>query len=149
MSDETEWGRLKAHELRGLADRNAILIVPIGATEQHGPHLPVMVDYRLAHEVAVLASRLIAEQQPVVVAPVIPYGMSEHHVSLGGTLTLDFADHAGRAQLHLRQRDPPGVPADLHPQRPWREYRRPRDDRHGADDPAPAADRLRRLLADR
>ncbi len=40
MSDETEWGRLKAHELPPLADRNAILIVPIGATEQHGPHLP-------------------------------------------------------------------------------------------------------------
>ncbi len=91
MSDETEWGRLKAHELRALADRNAILIVPIGATEQHGPHLPVMVDYRLAHEVALQASRLIAREQPVVVAPVIPYGMSEHHVSLGGTLTLDFA----------------------------------------------------------
>jgi len=88
---EIEWGRLKAHELRKLAEDDAILIVPIGATEQHGPHLPVMVDYRLAHEVAVRAARLIAEHQPVVVAPVIPYGMSEHHVSLGGTLTLDFA----------------------------------------------------------
>jgi creatinine amidohydrolase len=88
---EIEWGRLKAHELRTLAEDDAILIVPIGATEQHGPHLPVMVDYRLAHEVAVRAARLIAEHQPIVVAPVIPYGMSEHHVSLGGTLTLDFA----------------------------------------------------------
>lgn len=87
---EVNWGRLKAHELRALAERDAIVIFPIGATEQHGPHLPVMVDHRLAHEVSVRAARIIAEREPVVVAPVIPYGMSEHHVSLGGTLTLDF-----------------------------------------------------------
>ncbi|MCX7340854.1 MAG: creatininase family protein [Hyphomicrobiales bacterium] len=87
---EVNWGRLKAADLRRLAEDNAILIIPIGATEQHGPHLPVMVDYRLALEVSVRAAQLIAEREPVVVAPVIPYGMSEHHVSLGGTLTLDF-----------------------------------------------------------
>jgi creatinine amidohydrolase len=88
---EVEWGRLGAAELRRLADEDAILIVPIGATEQHGPHLPTMVDHRLAHEVAVRAARLLAGREPAVVAPTIPYGMSEHHLSLGGTLTLDFA----------------------------------------------------------
>ena len=91
MGYEVEWARLDAASLRRRADEDAILIIPIGATEQHGPHLPVMVDFRMAHEVSVRAARLIAERLPVVVAPVIPYGMSEHHVSLGGTLTLDFA----------------------------------------------------------
>lgn len=92
---EVNWGRLKAHELRRLAEQDAILIIPIGATEQHGPHLPTMVDHRLAHEVSVRAARLIARREAVVVAPVIPYGMSEHHVSLGGTLTLDFRTMQG------------------------------------------------------
>lgn len=87
---EVNWGRLKAHELKQLAEQDAILIIPIGATEQHGPHLPTMVDHRLAHEVSVRAARLVSEREPCVVAPVIPFGMSEHHVSLGGTLTLDF-----------------------------------------------------------
>ena len=86
-----EWARLRADELRQCADEDAIVIVPIGATEQHGPHLPVMVDHRLAHEVAVRAARLVAMHEPIVVTPVIPFGMSEHHISLGGTLTLDFA----------------------------------------------------------
>ncbi|GAB4166652.1 MAG: creatininase family protein [Thalassobaculales bacterium] len=86
-----EWARLRASELRALAAANAIVIIPIGATEQHGPHLPVMVDHRLAHEVGVRAARLIAAHEPAVVTPVIPFGMSEHHVSLGGTITLDFA----------------------------------------------------------
>jgi creatinine amidohydrolase len=86
-----EWARLRAAELRALADEDAIVIVPIGATEQHGPHLPVMVDHRLAHEAAIRAARLVALHEPVVVTPAIPFGMSEHHVSLGGTITLDFA----------------------------------------------------------
>lgn len=86
-----EWARLRAAELRQCAENDAIVVVPIGATEQHGPHLPVMVDHRLAYEVAVRAARLVADYEPIVVTPVIPFGMSEHHVSLGGTLTLDFA----------------------------------------------------------
>lgn len=94
MQTEIEWARLKAHELRALAGQDAIVIIPIGATEQHGPHLPVMVDHRLAMQVAVRAAQLIAVQEKVVVTPVIPFGMSEHHISLGGTITLDFATMA-------------------------------------------------------
>jgi creatinine amidohydrolase len=86
-----EWARLRANELRRCADEDAIVVIPIGATEQHGPHLPVMVDYRLAHEVAIRAARLAVDHEPIVVTPVIPFGMSEHHISLGGTLTFDFA----------------------------------------------------------
>ena len=87
---EIEWARLKAAEIKALAQRNAIVILPIGATEQHGPHLPVQVDTRLATEVAHRAARLMTSQHPTLVAPTIPYGMSEHHVSLNGTITLDY-----------------------------------------------------------
>ena len=88
---EIDWSRLKASEIRALAQRNAVVIVPIGATEQHGPHLPSMVDWRCVQEVAHRAARLMSERTPVVVAPTIPYGMSEHHMSLSGTITLDYA----------------------------------------------------------
>ena len=87
---EVEWSRLKAHELRDLAKRDAIVLVPIGATEQHGPHLPVMVDYRLATEVCHRAARIVAKTDPIAVTPTLPFGMSEHHMPLGGTITLDF-----------------------------------------------------------
>lgn len=88
---EIEWSRLKAAEIKAMAGRNAVVIVPIGATEQHGPHLPSMVDWRLVQEVAQRAARLMTPSAPVLVAPTIPYGMSEHHMSLNGTITLDYA----------------------------------------------------------
>ncbi|HJQ60038.1 MAG TPA: creatininase family protein [Vineibacter sp.] len=88
---EIEWSRLKAAEIKALAGRDAIVIVPIGATEQHGPHLPSMVDWRLAQEVAHRAARLMVGSAPVLVTPTIPFGMSEHHMSLSGTITLDYA----------------------------------------------------------
>jgi len=91
---EVEWSRLKAAEIAALARQNAIVIAPIGATEQHGPHLPSMVDWRCAQEVAHRAARLMQKRQPTVVTPVMPFGMSEHHMSLSGTITLDYATMA-------------------------------------------------------
>lgn len=87
---ELEWARLKAAELRNLAQRDAIVLLPVAAMEQHGPHLPVMVDSLLCAEVALRTARRVAERQPIVVAPTVWSGLSEHHMPLGGTFTLDF-----------------------------------------------------------
>jgi creatinine amidohydrolase/Fe(II)-dependent formamide hydrolase-like protein len=92
---EIEWARYKAAELAKLAERNAIVIVPIGSTEQHGPHLPTQVDTRLVTEVAQRAARVMSSRHPTLVTPTIPFGMSEHHMSLNGTITLDYATMAG------------------------------------------------------
>lgn len=83
---ETDWSRMKAHELRALADQNSVVIIPVAATEQHGPHLPVMTDTRIGAEVAHRAAR--AAGRPVVVTPVVWSGLSEHHMPFGGTLIL-------------------------------------------------------------
>ena len=92
---EVEWARLKAHELRGMASDNAVVIVPVAALEQHGPHLPVMVDARLAGEVGRRAAlRAAAGGVPSLVLPVIWHGLSEHHMSFGGTVTLDTRSFA-------------------------------------------------------
>ena len=39
-----EWNRLRAPQLRALAQEDCLVILPVGSTEQHGPHLPVQVD---------------------------------------------------------------------------------------------------------
>ena len=88
---EIEWHNLRAPELRSLAGADAMVIVPVGSTEQHGPHLPVQVDARLAGEVAKRAARRIARHQSVVVAPTVWCGLAEHHMAFGATITLDFA----------------------------------------------------------
>ena len=86
-----EWHDLRAPQLRDLAERDAMVIIPIGSTEQHGPHLPVQVDACLAEEVARRAAERIARHQPVVVAPTLWCGLAEHHMAFGATITLDFA----------------------------------------------------------
>ncbi|MEL6965462.1 MAG: creatininase family protein [Pseudomonadota bacterium] len=88
---EVEWARLKAHELRALADLNAVTILPIASIEQHGPHLPVMTDTRLGKEVALRAARIAYDDRPTVVTPVVWSGLSEHHMPYGGTLILSHA----------------------------------------------------------
>lgn len=86
---EVEWGRLKAHELRALANEDAVVVLPVAATEQHGPHLPTMTDTRIGAEVAYQAARKAYPHQPTVVTPVVFSGLSGHHMPFGGTLTLD------------------------------------------------------------
>lgn len=83
-----EWSRLKAHELRQMANENAVVIIPVASIEQHGPHLPVMTDTRIGEEVAVRAARLAFDKRPTIVTPVVWHGLSEHHMPYGGTLTL-------------------------------------------------------------
>ena len=96
MSNDVEvrWDRLTAPALRDAATENTVVIIPLGATEQHGPHLPTQVDWRSAYEISLRAARLMAGRQRALVTPAIPFGMSEHHMSLGGTLTLDYATMA-------------------------------------------------------
>ena len=87
---------LTAPALNSMAERDAIIIVPLGATEQHGPHLPVMVDYRLVTEAAMRsAEKLRKAGHPVLVMPTVWTGFSEHHMELGGTITIDFSTFHG------------------------------------------------------
>jgi mycofactocin system creatininase family protein len=61
------------------------VVVPLGATEQHGSHLPISTDLILAEE---LASR-VAAQLNAFVAPPLPYGCSEYHVGFPGTMSIE------------------------------------------------------------
>jgi mycofactocin system creatininase family protein len=66
-------------------ERGRLLILPLGATEQHGSHLPLDTDSRIAAELARLAAE---EVGGAVVAPVLPYGSSGEHQDFAGTLSI-------------------------------------------------------------
>jgi creatinine amidohydrolase len=88
---EVEWRRLRADQLREKARHDAMVILPVASLEQHGPHLPVEVDSMLGETVAIRAARKVTELgEDAVVLPVLWTGLSEHHMSFGGTVTLDF-----------------------------------------------------------
>lgn len=65
----------------------AVVVVPVGACEQHGPHLPVGTDFLLAESIADRAAHLIVDF-PVLVTPAVSVGSSEHHVPFGGTISV-------------------------------------------------------------
>ena len=44
MKNQLLWEQLRAPELKKLAEKNAVVMIPMGAVEQHGPHLPVATD---------------------------------------------------------------------------------------------------------
>ncbi len=62
-----------------------VLAVPLGSLEQHGPHLPLDTDTRIA---AAVAAGLAARCAGVAVAPAVPYGASGEHADFPGTLLL-------------------------------------------------------------
>jgi creatinine amidohydrolase len=72
-------------DVRDYVDKCDMVIIPIGSTEQHGPHLPLGTDYYEAMGM----SRLISAQTGVVVAPVLLAGYSVYHSGFPGTLSLE------------------------------------------------------------
>ena len=79
-------GFAKFPELLGRVDLH--LLIPLGATEQHGPHLPLSTDTLIA---AGVAEAVASRRADVAVAPALPYGSSGEHSGFAGTLSLGQA----------------------------------------------------------
>lgn len=68
-----------------ITDGTDTIIVPLGATEQHGPHLPVDTDTRLGIAIAVRVAHRLGD---TLVAPRVPFGPSDEHLSFPGTISI-------------------------------------------------------------
>ncbi|PZR67214.1 MAG: creatininase [Candidatus Dormiibacter spiritus] len=71
-------------EIAEYLERDDVALLPVGSTEQHGPHLPVATDAAEAIAVALGA----AQKAGVLVAPPVWYGWTPHHMAYPGTITL-------------------------------------------------------------
>ncbi|OYR56714.1 amidase, partial [Halorubrum sp. E3] len=72
-------------ELSEALSDGSVALVPLGSTEQHGPHLPLATDHLIAEALATAA----AEETDAVRTPTITVGVSPHHRQFPGTMWVD------------------------------------------------------------
>jgi creatinine amidohydrolase len=78
--DRMSWPEVRA-ELQG---GRRTVVIAFGATEQHGPHMPLATDALIGDHLAML----VAERLDAFVAPTVRVGCSEHHLDFPGTLSI-------------------------------------------------------------
>ena len=87
MSVVRRWAELTRGEIAELAPA-ALTVLPVGSTEQHGPHLAAGTDALIATAIAERAAEAAAKPETILLAPMLAYGASDHHLPFGGTLSL-------------------------------------------------------------
>ncbi|MEL6501869.1 MAG: creatininase family protein, partial [Cyanobacteria bacterium J06623_1] len=76
-------------QIEQISDKeNTVIIQPIGAIEQHGPHLPIAVDSAISMGVLGKALEHLDKDIPAYALPCLYYGKSNEHNGFPGTITL-------------------------------------------------------------
>jgi creatinine amidohydrolase len=83
---ESRLYKLTRPEVEEYLKNSDMVLVPVGSTEQHGKHMALDTDAFTAQEI----SHRVAKKAGVLVAPVISYGYSPHHMNFPGSITLTF-----------------------------------------------------------
>jgi creatinine amidohydrolase/Fe(II)-dependent formamide hydrolase-like protein len=80
-------GELTWPQARARLKEVDVALLPVGAVEQHGPHLPLDTDAYDAHELARRVAEACSDPKPLVL-PLVAYGVSYHHEDFSGTLSV-------------------------------------------------------------
>lgn len=82
------WTEIHWPDIAGGAAAGWIAVLPLAATEQHGPHLPLGTDVMIAEAYLARVHELLPESVPATFLPLQPVGISTEHIDYPGTLTL-------------------------------------------------------------
>jgi creatinine amidohydrolase len=82
------WWDLTTRDFSELDAGRVVAVLPVGAVEQHGPHLPVRVDAAINAGIVARAVELMPDDCPALILPMLPVGKSDEHLAFPGTLTL-------------------------------------------------------------
>lgn len=82
------WSELTTRDVAQLDAARTVVVLPLGATEQHGPHLPLGVDTLLVDGIVAAALPLLPAALPALFLPTQAIGLSPEHARYAGTLTL-------------------------------------------------------------
>lgn len=82
------WIDLTTAEFAEIDRARLVALLPVGATEQHGPHLPLSVDSRIAAALVKRVSDALPAEFPLSVLPMLHFGVSPEHADYPGTLSI-------------------------------------------------------------
>lgn len=82
------WDTLTSKQLAQV-DRNISVLLPLAATEQHGPHLPISTDRLIDEYFSTMLN--IEMYDSILILPIVSIGYSDHHIEFPGTLSLKHA----------------------------------------------------------
>lgn len=85
-TDQHYWPEMLRESLEAARDREAVVVIPVGSIEQHGPHCPVDVD--LSIPVAIAREAAQRANGGILVAQPIPFGFTHYNRGFMGTVTL-------------------------------------------------------------
>ncbi|MCA1455600.1 creatininase family protein [Bradyrhizobium sp. BRP22] len=83
-----DWTEIRWPEIASGDSARWIAVLPLAATEQHGPHLPLGTDIMIAEAYLALVHELLPVSLPATFLPLQPVGISTEHLDFPGTLTL-------------------------------------------------------------
>jgi creatinine amidohydrolase len=83
-----DWTRIHWPDVAAAEPERWIAVLPLAATEQHGPHLPLGTDVMIAEAYLARVRELLPDSIPATFLPVQPVGISTEHLGYPGTLTL-------------------------------------------------------------
>lgn len=88
MVPSRDWTAIRWADTPPAETARWIAVLPLAATEQHGPHLPLETDVLIADAYLARVRELLPETVPASFLPVEPVGISTEHIDYPGTLTL-------------------------------------------------------------
>lgn len=96
MKPDSDYAKMSDAEIRAADTSQWIAVLPLGAHEQHGPHLPFETDTIIANGIACALAGNLDETMPVTFLPVEPIGYSIEHMDFDGSKTLAFDEAVKR-----------------------------------------------------
>jgi creatinine amidohydrolase len=82
------WTDIHWPDIAGARPARWIAVLPLAATEQHGPHLPLGTDVMIAEAYLAQVREILPDKIPATFLPLQPIGVSTEHLAYPGTLSL-------------------------------------------------------------
>lgn len=96
MKPDRDYAKMSDADIRAADTSQWIAVLPLGAHEQHGPHLPFETDTIIANGIACALAGNLDETMPVTFLPVEPIGYSIEHMDFDGSKTFAFDEAVNR-----------------------------------------------------